>query len=79
MPFLASFGSGAKRKNSPFLVIPKPGLSARNLLAAGSEAADSSRDKAALRNDNSLGFSITPISSSVFQAGYYMSQMHLPF
>ena len=35
------------------LVIPKPALSARNLLAAGSETADSSRDKAALRNDNS--------------------------
>ncbi len=39
------------------LVIPKPGLPARNLFAAGSEAADSSRDKAALRNANSLGFS----------------------
>jgi len=32
-----------------------PGLSARNLLGASSEAADSSRDNAALRNDNSLG------------------------
>jgi hypothetical protein len=32
----------------------KPGLSARNLLAASSETADSSRDTAALRNDNSL-------------------------
>jgi hypothetical protein len=37
------------------LVIPKPGLSARNLLAASSEAADSSRHNAALRNGNSLG------------------------
>jgi hypothetical protein len=37
------------------LVIPKPGLPARNLLVAHVEAADSSRDKAALRNDNSLG------------------------
>jgi hypothetical protein len=42
------------RKNSRTLVIPKPALSARNLLAAGSETADSSRDTAALRNDNSL-------------------------
>jgi hypothetical protein len=36
------------------LVIPKPGLSARNLLVASGETADSSRDKAALRNDNPL-------------------------
>src|SRR6478672_4896855 len=36
------------------LVIPKPALSARNLLAAGSHTADSSRDSAALRNDNPL-------------------------
>jgi hypothetical protein len=42
------------QKTKP-LVIPKPGLPARNLLAADVEAADSSRDKAALRNDNSLG------------------------
>jgi hypothetical protein len=45
------------RKEDSTLVIPKPGVSARNLLAAGSEAADSSRDNAALRNDNSLEFS----------------------
>jgi hypothetical protein len=32
-----------------------PALSARNLLAASSETAGSSRDNAALRNDNSLG------------------------
>jgi len=37
------------------LVIPKPVLSARNLLAAGSEKADSSRDNTALRNDKPLG------------------------
>jgi len=36
------------------LVIPKPALSARNLLAAGSETADSSRDKAALRNEKTF-------------------------
>jgi hypothetical protein len=48
------------QKNLP-LVIPKPGLSARNLLAAGSKAADSSRNKAALRNENSLWhFQIRP-------------------
>jgi hypothetical protein len=41
-------------RNNPSLVIPKPDLSARNLLAS-SETADSSRDKAALRNDNSPG------------------------
>src|SRR5712691_11230315 len=42
------------------LVIPKPAPSARSLFAASSEAADSSRDNAALRN-NSLGsFQITP-------------------
>jgi hypothetical protein len=35
-------------KNNPPLVIPKPALSARNLLAASGEAADSSRDVAAL-------------------------------
>jgi hypothetical protein len=50
-------GSTILRKNNPTLVIPKPVLSVRNLLAAGSEAADSSRDTTALRNDNSLGFS----------------------
>jgi hypothetical protein len=41
-------------KDTPF-VIPKPALSARNLLSASRETADSSRDSAALRNDNSLG------------------------
>jgi CubicO group peptidase (beta-lactamase class C family) len=41
-------------KTAPPLGIPKPVPSARNLLAASSEAADSSRDRAALRNDNSL-------------------------
>jgi hypothetical protein len=39
----------------PPLVIPKPALSAGNLLAAGAEVVDSSRDNAALRNDNSSG------------------------
>jgi hypothetical protein len=49
-------------KTSPPLVIPKPGLSARNLFAASGEAADSSRDKAALRNDNCFGdFRITAL------------------
>jgi CubicO group peptidase (beta-lactamase class C family) len=38
---------------APSLVIPKPDLSARNLLFASSEQADSSRDSTALRNDNS--------------------------
>jgi hypothetical protein len=42
-------------KNNPPLVIPKPDLSARNLLPVSSHAADSSRENAALRNDNSLG------------------------
>jgi hypothetical protein len=37
------------------LVIPKPVLRARNLLAAGRETADSSRDRTALRNDNLFG------------------------
>jgi hypothetical protein len=39
------------------LVIPKPVLPARNLLAAGGGSADSSRGKPALRNDNSSGIS----------------------
>ncbi len=39
---------------TPPIVIPKPGVSARNLLFASSETADSSRDNAALRNDKSL-------------------------
>jgi hypothetical protein len=43
-------------KPIPPLVIPKQGLSARNLLAASSsKTADSSRDNAALRNDNPKG------------------------
>src|ERR1700687_6520550 len=46
-------------KTSPTLVIPV--LSPRNPLAASSEAADSSRDNAALRNDNSLWISNTPL------------------
>jgi hypothetical protein len=49
--------------NNQILVIPKPVLSARNLFATGSETADSSRDKAALRNDSSLGGQITAESS----------------
>jgi hypothetical protein len=51
------------RKTTPLLVI-QSGLigSARNLLAASREKADSSRDTAALRNDNSFGdFQITPL------------------
>jgi hypothetical protein len=39
-----------------------PARSAKNLLAASGEAADSSRDKAALRNDNSFG---------IFKLHYY--------
>jgi hypothetical protein len=39
------------------LVIPKPALLARNLLIASSETANSSRYKAALRNDNPSGIS----------------------
>jgi hypothetical protein len=46
------------QKTTPPLVIPKPDSPAWNLLAGG-EAADSSRDMAALRNDNSLGTSNT--------------------
>jgi len=41
-----------RKKLTRSLVILKPGPSARNLLAAGSETADSSRESAALRNDN---------------------------
>lgn len=44
-----------QEKLNPTLVIPKPVLSARTLLAADSETADSSRDKTALQNDNSFG------------------------
>src|SRR5450432_3197263 len=39
-------------------VIPKPGLSARNLLFFNSGKADSSRDSAALRNDKSSNFKL---------------------
>jgi hypothetical protein len=47
-------GSGAVGAKQPAsLVIPKPARSAKNLLAASGEAANSSRDQAALRNDNS--------------------------
>jgi hypothetical protein len=45
------------QKTQPF-VIPKPGLSARNLLAASGETADSSRENAALRTDNCLDFKL---------------------
>jgi hypothetical protein len=44
------------------LVIPKPALSARNLFAAGSTTADSSRDNAALRNDKPF---------SIFKVNHY--------
>jgi hypothetical protein len=48
------------------LVIPKPALSARNLLAASRETADSSRDNPALRNDNALGiFQTAPLPESL--------------
>jgi hypothetical protein len=58
------------RKSNPHsFVIPKPGLSARNLLGTSSEAADSSRDNAALRNDNSLGmFKLHHYAATVLQA-----------
>jgi hypothetical protein len=55
-------------KQPPSLVIPKPALSAKNLLAASGEAADSSRDNAALRNDNSLG---------IFKLHYYAASRTL--
>jgi hypothetical protein len=46
----------------PKFVIPKPALAARNLLAASSEAADSLRDDAAPRSDNSLrDFKVTQL------------------
>jgi hypothetical protein len=43
----------AQEQPHPF-VIPKPGLSARNLLAPSRKTADSPRDNTALRNDNPL-------------------------
>jgi hypothetical protein len=57
-----------RAKQPPSLVIPKPARSAKNLLAASGEAADSSRDKAALRNDNSLG---------IFKLHYYAASRTL--
>src|SRR5271165_719750 len=56
------FGTGAVcAKTTPPFVIPRPALLARNLLAASSETADSSRDHATLRNDNPLGiFKVPP-------------------
>src|ERR1700730_1974732 len=55
--FSAQGRAASKRsQKQSTLVIPRPALSARNLLAASGEGADSSRDKAALRNDNCLGF-----------------------
>jgi hypothetical protein len=39
--------TGSLHKNNSTLVIPKPALSAGNLLCCNSEAADSSRDNAA--------------------------------
>jgi hypothetical protein len=50
-------------RNISKLVIPKPGLSARNLLFVASGTADSLRDGAAFRNDKSFDFDRTiPIS-----------------
>jgi hypothetical protein len=57
-------GGITNRKETLTLVIPKPGLSARNLLSAGSETTDSSRDKPALRNDKPRRFSRGPPSLS---------------
>jgi hypothetical protein len=56
-------GKGCVTRNGLTIVIPKPGSSARNLLAAGSETADSSRDKAALQNDSAF--------ESVFELTHY--------
>jgi hypothetical protein len=52
-------GGGVCPKTS-ILVIPKPGLSARNLLSLNSGTADSSRETAALRNDKSFNFKLHP-------------------
>src|SRR5258708_12566100 len=52
------------QKTTPLPVIPKPAVSARNLLTASSDAADSSRDTAALRNDNSGGAKYNNTNSS---------------
>ncbi len=55
-------GSGAACAKQAHPGHSEASLSARNLLATSSEAADSSRDNPALRNDNSLGiFQITPL------------------
>jgi predicted acetyltransferase len=59
-------------RKTNLLVISKPALSARNLLAASSETADSSRDNPALRNDNPLGtFQTAPTHG--FRNGFYSS------
>jgi hypothetical protein len=58
------------RKNTP-LVIPKPALSARNLLVASSETSDSSRDNPALRNDNPLGIVQTAPLPFLLAAGAF--------
>jgi hypothetical protein len=50
------------------LVIPKPGLSARNLLVAGSEKADSSRVRPRF-GDNSFG-KFSPVTFSLRQSLY---------
>jgi len=43
---ISAFRNGAVREKTPApLVIPRPGLSPRNLLAAGGETADFSRNK----------------------------------
>jgi predicted acetyltransferase len=59
-------------RKTNLLVIPKPALSARNLLAASSETADSSRDNLALRNDNPLG-TFQTASTHGFRNGFYSS------
>jgi hypothetical protein len=52
----------------------KPALSARNLLAAGSEKADSSRDNTALRNDKPFGdFKLTLYSRSSMLFGAHQT------
>ena len=50
-----SDGGAVGAKITQPIVIPNPSLSPKNLLPTSREAADSSRDKAALRNDNSSG------------------------
>jgi hypothetical protein len=53
-----------KQERSHFLSF-RPGFSARNLLAAGGETADSSRDETALRNEKRLEFNLENRSSEV--------------